>query len=480
MLRGTIYLTISQIVFIITNFALHAYLGRTLGPELYGTFGVINAFIIINELILIKGAYEAISKFVAEREEAAKAIIRGTFKVLSIGSIAVGGIYFFLAEQIAFLMNDQGLTSYIKLFAFVIPIVGISTVFMGALNGLRRFGKQALIAIAFYIVRLICVFILVFSGFSVKGAVIGLIIADLFKLVMARGLYRPTGTRPDFNGKRMFSFALQLMIIAIVTSLVVSIDLLAVKVFLKDNFQTGLYTSAVTISKVPIFLIFPLSLTVLPTISKTISDGDIRLTEQYIKQSLRLLLMLVLPASLILIATSDKCISLFYGIKYIPASAPLNILIIGAIFFSIKLVMSSVIVASGWPRLIIFIGIFSLLVDIVLLFTLINKIGLMGAAVASAVTHFFGFMISYIYVARKFMLRLIPSSLMRTGLASLVVYLIATLYSPSGIMLLFYYALLLCIFFFLLVIMKEIDFEEVKQKLGETLQMVKIKAVSTD
>jgi O-antigen/teichoic acid export membrane protein len=480
MLRGTFYLTISRIVFVVTNLILHPYLGRKLGPELYGIFGVISTFIVVNELILFNAIYVTVSKFVAEKEEAAKAIIRRTLKVLVMGSIVIGGICFFFAEQIASLMNAPELVSYIRLFAFIIPIVGVSTVFLGALNGLRQFGRQALISIVFNVVRLICVFILVFLGFSVKGAVIGLIIADLFRLAIAKWLCRPINIDTDFDSRRMFSFTLQLMVITLITSLVMNIDLLAVKVIMKDNLQTGLYTSAVTIAKIPLFLMFPLSLTVLPAVSKSISDGDMGLTEQYIRQSLRLLLILVFPISFIIMATSGNLIHLFYGSKYILASAPLNILILGAIFLSIEMVMYNVIVASGWPRYIIFIGLLSLLIDIALLTILVDKIGLVGAATASTITHFFGLVLSYGYVAKKFMTRLIPFSLMRTGLASLVLYLIATVFSPSGILLLFYYALLLCLFFFLLVIMKEIDLEEIKQKLGETLQMVKIKAVSTE
>ncbi|MFX0204320.1 MAG: oligosaccharide flippase family protein, partial [Candidatus Hodarchaeota archaeon] len=350
MLRGTIYLTISQMVFVVTNFILHPYLGRTFGPELYGIFGVITAFIMINEVILMRGIYETISKFVAEREEATRAIIRTPLKVMVIVCLVSGCIYFLFAEQIALLMNDPELASYIRLFAFIVPIVGVSTVFLGALNGLRQFGRQALISITFYMVRLICVIILVFSGFSVKGAVIGLIIAELFRLAMAKALSKYPGKAADFESKRMFSFALQLIIIALLTSLVMNIDLLAVKVILKDNLQTGLYTSAVAISKIPLLLMYPLSITILPTISKTTSEGNMTLTEMYIKQSLRLLLIFVLPISMIVIATSENFISFFYGRRYIPASGPLNILILGGIFLSIKVVMYNVIVASGRPR----------------------------------------------------------------------------------------------------------------------------------
>lgn len=479
MVRGTIYIAISQIVFVFTNFALHPYLGRKLGPELYGVFGVINTFIVIVELIMMKGIYETISKFVSEKEEVTKVIISRTLKVMTIASLVIGGICFLLAEQIASLMNDLEIASYIKLLAFIIPILGISTVFLGAMNGLRQFGKQALISITFYIVRMICIIIPVFSGYSVKGAVIGMIVAEIFRLVLAKVLFRPIDTGGiDLESKKMFGFAMQLIIIGILTAFVMNMDLLAVKVIMKDNLQTGLYTAAVTIAKIPLLLMYPVSITVLPTISKSTSDGNKILTEIYIKQSLRLLLIFVLPISLMILATSENCISLFYGNRYIPGSAPLNILLLGAIFLSIKVVMYNVIVASGWPRYVVLIGLLSLFIDVALLIALINSIGLVGAAMSTTIIHFLGFLLSYGYVAKKFMIHIIPPFLIRIGLSSLIIYLIATVYSPTGITLLFYYGILFCLFFFILVMMKEINLIEIKLKLIRTWETFSLKNIS--
>ena len=477
MLRGTIYITISQIVLVLTNFALHPYLGRKLGPELYGIFGVINTFVIIMELIMMRGIYETISKFVSEREEVAKVLISRTLKVMILASLVMGAICFLFAEQIASLMNDLEIASYIKLLSFIIPILGVSTVFLGAMNGLRQFGKQALIAITFYLVRMICIIILVFSGYSVRGAVIGLIMAEIFRLVMAKGLFRPMDAGTDFESKKMIGFAMQVIIIAILTAFVMNMDLLAVKVILKDNLQTGFYTAAVTISKIPLLLMYPVSTTVLPTISRSNSEGDKILTEMYIKQSLRLLLIFVLPIALMILATSENCISLFYGDRFKPASAPLNILLLGAIFLSIKVVMYNVIVASGWPRYVVLIGLLSLVIDVALLITLINKIGLVGAACATTMIHFMGFLLSYGYVARKFMTQRIPTFLIRIGLASLIIYLVATVYSPSGITLLFYYGVLLGLFFFILVIMKEINLTEIKVKFIRNWETLNLKNI---
>jgi O-antigen/teichoic acid export membrane protein len=435
---------------------------------MYVIFGVMNTFIVINEFLLMRGVYDAITKLVAEKEESTNAIVKIIFKGVMIGSFAVGFTYFFFAGQIAAIMNDPGLIDYIKLFAFIIPITAMSTVFIGALNGLRMFGRQALISMIFNIARLCSVIILVSLGFSVKGAIIGLIISDLFKLAMARGFYKPVGTDRVLDRKKIKRFIFELMLTSVFSALISNIDLMAVKALLKENLETGLYTSAITISKIPQFLILPISLAVMPVLSKSISEGHIEITEKYVIQSLRLLLIIVLPISLIIMATSEKCIALLYGDSYIRASEPLNILLLGAIFLSIKVVMFSVIVADGKPRYIIYIGILSLVIDMILLITLTNKMGLMGAATASAVTHFLGFVISFRYVARKFMIHKAWISLVRIIAASVVIYMIALIYSPSGIVLVLYYGLLLLGYVIILMVLREINLLDLirKAKIG--------------
>jgi len=470
-IRGTIYLTAGQIVFAFSNFVLHAYLGRALGPELYGIFGVVGAFILINEYVLLRGAFETISKFVSEKEEATRAIIKDTLKVLAIGGLILGGIYFIFAEQLASLIKDPELAVYIKLFAFMVPITALTMSFLGSINGLRQFGKQALISIIFSLVRLLTVFILVALGLSVKGAVLGLLIADIFRLVMAKLLCNAPPATASFDGKRMVRFTFQLMTIALITALVMNIDLLAVKFFLQDNFQTGLYTSALTITKMPLFFVIAISLTVLPMVSKSISDGTPELTEKYIRQSLRLIFLFVLPFVVIILATTESCISSVFGDRYVQASGALVILLIGAIFLALKAVLYNIIIASGRPRYIILIGVLSLGIDIALLITLINKFGIIGAATASAITHLFGLVLAYSYVAKKFMKTIIPSFILRIGFACLAIYLIARLYSPIGILLLFYYAFLFCLFFIMLIAMKEINLTEIKLKCSETWEI---------
>lgn len=445
-----------------TSLLMQLYLGRTLGPELYGVYGVINAFIVINEMMLMRGIYDTLSRFTAEKEEAASAILSVMLKATAVLGLTLCGLYLLFAPRLASLLNDPELSGYIKLSSFSILVSLLSTVYLGAFNGLRRFAGQALIFMVFSATRLVAVIALVYYGFAVKGVVIGLLISEIVRLIMARGLYRHTGTNVGFRSRELTGFALQLIIISFFSALVMYVDLLAVKAFIRKNLETGLYTSAVTISRISAILIMPVTLAMVPILSKAISEGDAVLTENRIRQALRLLLMLILPVSLIAIATSGECISFLYGDRYAQASTPLKILLAGGIFLSGKALMYSVIVAAGHPLLLISIGLFSLITEVVLLMLLLGKWGLSGAAAASTITHLLGFIVCYVYVSRRFMTRAAPYSLVRIIAASLLVYFAALAYSPKGFALLIFYTILIALFFSLLIIMKEIDIETVR------------------
>lgn len=455
MLRGTIFLSASQVVFVATNFLLHAFLGRRLGPAMYGIYGVINTLIVVNEFILLKGSFETLSKFVAEKENAAKTIIRSVLKFIAPAGIVMGALYYLLAGKLAGLMNDPALAEYIRLFAFMVPLAAVSTVFLGGLNGQRQFGKQALVSITFSVGRLLFVAALVISGLSVMGAITGLLLAEILRMAVAGRVCRPTGETDRIESREMFQFGLQLTIVAVIASLVMNIDLLAVKAIMRDNLQTGLYTSAVTVAKIGLFLMVPISMTVLPTVSRSIAEGDAAGTEKLIEQALKLVLILVLPLSLIVMATSENCLALFYGARYTEAARPLVILMISGVFLSVKVVLYNVIIASGRPRFVVIVGLCSLVMDIFLLVVLIRGAGLLGAAYASAATHLMGLLAAYAYVARKFLSRSLPLFLLRIVSGAAATGVLAMFFSPRGVTLLLYYMALMITFFLLLMLLGE-------------------------
>ncbi|HDD36463.1 MAG TPA: hypothetical protein ENF50_03240 [Archaeoglobus veneficus] len=79
--KGTIYLGIAQLLFLISGYAIHVGLGRLLGPELYGIYAVVVSLITVVNLILTTGIPQTVSKFVSERPDLARSILKTSGKL---------------------------------------------------------------------------------------------------------------------------------------------------------------------------------------------------------------------------------------------------------------------------------------------------------------------------------------------------------------------------------------------------------------
>jgi len=466
--KGTVYLMSAQLVFLISSYAIHFGLARHLGPELYGTFGIILSLLTICRVFVEPGTVRAISKYTAERKELAVAIKNQAMKIQIIFALIIFTSLFALAPLIANLLKDSTLIPYIRFIAFFIPVSSLYAIYFGLLNGIRAFGKQAAVSIIYHAVKVLVVFALVYLGFKVYGAIGGYLIAGVVSLIMARHYWISKDSKDgevtdNFQMSKIVKFAAPIILFSLAFNLVVSLDLFFVKAILGEKVQAGFYTSAAALSKVPYFIFLALSDTLFPSIAKSTSNkGSVELTKRYINQSLRYALMLLVPCSFIISATSRDLISLVYTEVYLAAVAPLSILIFGLTFLCLFIILTTVITASGKPRVSLVMVLILLVVNIVLNRILVSMYGLTGAAVATTITGFLGVLISGIYVYRRFHALTNLLSLFRIVAASSIIYLIARSFSVSGVSLFGYYVGLILIYFVLLFIFREIREEDIQ------------------
>ena len=466
--KGTVYLMGAQLVFLISGYAIHFVLGRHLGPELYGVFGIVISLLTICRVLVESGTGQAISKYTAERRESAGAIKTQTIKTQIMFAIIVFVFLFTLAPLIADLLKDPTLTPYIRFIAFFIPVSSLYIVYFGLLNGIRAFGKQAKISVIYNAIKLVMVFALVFLGLKVYGTIAGYLVASIVSLLMARHYWisqqkDDIGTRGDFEIGKIIRFAVPVVLFSLAFNLVISLDLFFVKVILKEKAQVGFYTSAAALSKVPYFIFLALGNTLFPSIARSTSNkGSKELTKKYINQSLRYTLIFLVPCTFIISAISRDLVSLVYTDRYISAASPLSILIFGLALLSLFFILTTVITASGRPKVSLTILLVILVVNVLLNRALVPIYGLIGAALATTITGLLGVLISGAYVYIRFHTLTNPLSVLRIGASSFIIYLFARTFSVTGIPLLAYCVGLLIIYFVLLLILGEVRKDDIQ------------------
>jgi stage V sporulation protein B len=459
--RGALDLMVASGVFLVSSYIVHFGLGRywSSEPETYGTFGVVLALMSTTNLLLTSGFPRAASKYIAEDNARLSTIVRDSRRTQVLFSLLIFALYFGLAGVIANLLNDPELTPYIRISALPIPFYALYAIYSGGyLNGLREFSKQAKARTAFSVAKVGIVFALVLLGLSVKGAILGYLCAAVVGLLLAWRYLKPVGKgSTNFDWRKLIRFGVPATLFAAMLFLIMSIDLFAVKAIGEGDVDTGYYTSATTIARVPYFIFTGLALALLPSISRSTSINDLKLTARYISQSMRYMLMLLIPGVLIVSATSTDLISLVYSSKYIEAASPLSVLVFGLASLTVFLVLAHIIMGSGKPNVVFGIALPLVAMDIALNIIFIPRYGLLGAAWATTITSIIGMTTAAIYVFRRFKALVSARSVIKICLASLAIYAIALQVSLSPFFLPLIYVGLFAIYLGLLLLMKELS-----------------------
>lgn len=462
MVKGTLYILCGQAAFMLSGFILHALLGRSLGPELYGIFGILTSFLFIIERFFLGSISKGIAKFIAEKEESSRSIINYAIKIQFFFSLIIFFIFYAGAQQIAMLIGDSNLTEYFPMLSFLIMTSGFYIIYIAALNGTRAFNKQAAIWIVSSFVRILFVALLILAGYSLKGAIWGLVFAGILSSLITRHYCKHLTGKGIFNKKKLVGYSFKVIAFTFAMLFIMNIDLISVKVILKDGLATGLYTATLNLARIPTLIAFPISAVLFPLIVKSVSDNDGELAVKYVNRTLRYLILFSVPLAFMISATSKELITLVYGDIYSAGNPGLSILIFGLTFITISIVMNTVILAACKLVTVILFNFFLVSIDVILNFILINKFGLVGASIATTITGLIGCIFSMGYVFSYFPFTIKWNSFVNVLLSSIVVYFIALKYSFSGILLFPNYLVLYGIYFVMLLLLREIDSQDIK------------------
>src|SRR5690348_7346124 len=122
--RGTLFLTISAIIFMLSGYLINIFLGRFLGPAAYGIYGIVISLVTVINLTQTAGLPQAVSKYISAHNEKTEAIYRTGFFLQLISTGFVSIIFFIFSGTIAQLLKDQTLVPYLQLAACIFPLYG--------------------------------------------------------------------------------------------------------------------------------------------------------------------------------------------------------------------------------------------------------------------------------------------------------------------------------------------------------------------
>ncbi|MDP3734751.1 MAG: flippase [Nanoarchaeota archaeon] len=463
---GTVYLIFANLIMLAANYSINVGSAYFLGPEAYGIFGLLMSIYLINRSFLNIGIPRSVSKFMAESEDKTALIYKKSLQLQLIISIAFGLIYILFSHFIAAILNDDSLQKYIIFLGImVVPLAILALYNSGYFNGSKLFKQQALIKIIHEVLRVGGVFLFIILGFKIWGILVGYFIAIVLSVIVCHHFWKKNTipeSSPDahFDIQKIFFFSLPITISALAFTLIKNMNTLFIKYFFGDNTLVGYYTAAMALSNITYMAFLSLPTTLMPSISRSIANNNLLLTKKYVRQSLRYLLLLLLPSTVLLSATSQGLLQLFYPTIYTAAAPALSILLWSSLFFSLFQTLGSVLSGMGKPYVETSITVISLIFLIIVNVLLIPSVGIVGAAVSTLVISILMMLAALVYVYTTFKVIMPSLSFVRILFSSIIIFGLTLWWDVTGWKMIGMYIILFLLYFSLLILLGEIKKED--------------------
>ncbi len=471
LVKSFFWVTASEIVYNLSAYVIHAVMGRVLGPAEYGRYGLVVTLTTMTVVLFAQSVPTAMAKYLSEIFEANEGLIpiikRQTIKIQSVivGSVTV--IFFLISPLIAHWLNDPSLTNLFRLSSLVIPAFALASFYFYYYTGIHKFKIQAFLKTTRGISRIVFIIglalLLKKHGMALEGAILGYVAAPLSIFIEARALdpYKKVVKKGNFDWKKLAVFAWPVTIFLIAYQFLNTIDLYLVKGILHSDFQTGIYNAAITVGTIPYNLFYALTIILLPSVSKTTSANDHSETKKIIGQSLRFMVMFLVPMCLLMSYFAGPIINIFYTSRYALSAPVMAVYVMAEGFLTVFYVLTFILNGAGKVKVPMTVAILGLVLNTILTYFLIKSYGLMGAAVGTSIMAFIVMAVGLFYTYREFGYLFKLSSFLKITLASAIMYFLSLLFSKGHYIFILWSVILFAVYMLILFALKEFGSDDI-------------------
>lgn len=385
----------------VVSLVLVLFIARSLGAEWLGRYATVIAFYGIFAILPGLGLSPVVTREVAREPSSAGRYLANT-SFIGIVSAACFLVLAWAAQSMIGYPPEVGLA--IGVLSLALIPGSIIQVAEAIFKGLQRFEYLTLV-IGFEGIAKALISIAVLSRRPSLMALIVIILAlrcaaALAYLVLLRLHITRASIRIEFNFCRQLIGISPIFIgICIFSAMFSRIDVVMLSK-MKDPIEVGFYTAAYKLMQVWFFV--PVSLTgaVYPLMSQSYQSWP-QVVRASAAKSIRYLLILLLPIAFGTTLIADKVIAIFYGQQYANSIVALQILIWTLIPFTMNQIFASLLLSNNRQSAdlaTLAIGVAS---HLLLLSTLIPRLGYIGASVATLASMLLLCAVRYIYVTKR-------------------------------------------------------------------------------
>jgi stage V sporulation protein B len=375
-------------------------LARLMTTDEYGLYGIVLIPSTMINLFRDWGINSAMTKYIAQYnflhkdEEVHDVIVAGLiFEVVT--GLALSFLSLFLASFIAStLFNRPTSASFIAIVSVSIISGSLLAASQSGFVGFERMGLNSFTLICQAVVKTAIGPVLVFLGYSVLGAVLGYTISFVAAAIIGLAtfyfiLIRPIRKRATHKSnitrtlKTMLNYGVPLSINSTLSGILVQVYAFMMPSF-ASNTMIGNYQTAVTFAVLLTFITTPIATVLFPAFSKLHPKEEHDLIKTVFTSSIKYTSILLVPATMAVMALSGPMIGTLYGEKYVYGPFFLTLYVVGNLFAVIgNLSAGSFLSGLGETRILMNQSILTLAIGLPLGFILIPAYGITGLLIAS-------------------------------------------------------------------------------------------------
>ncbi len=394
-------LMLAQVVILASGFGISIILGRGLGPVEFGVYGTALAVLTVFERILAAGIPIAAATLIARQHSRQAELEQAAFVLMCAWAMLLWAALEAGAPMISQLLHVDALL--LRVLAFNIPAMGLYLAYDAIFSGRREFAVQSSLQTVQSLAKLAAICVLLFLGLTVVRVFAVHVAATFVAAGIAMLRFPPTWQWPRRDVViSMLRIAFTSGFYTIALSLLMSLGLWQLGA---SSAQTGagigFYVAGQNVTR--LLMVIPISLSGVLFTSASWAAGrsDREQFTQYVTATMRLALILLLPACVLVWIDAEGIIGLLYGSRYAGAGEVLAMLCIAYSLLGVFDILAHVLMAEGRFRLAAGLACALALIQYLMNRQLIPVAGAVGAAASMAIAFLAGILIIAIDILRR-------------------------------------------------------------------------------
>jgi len=369
-------------------------LTKTLDIELYGIWVQIIVTISLLTFLATLQLHGAIIRFFAGEQDKAKikAGFYSVFALVFLFSLLLIVIIAVFSEPFAItFFGGEEAIPFVRLLYFLIPATALDTICIEFFRAFQQMKKYTGFLILQQILELSLISYAVLFGYSLFGALLSLIIARIFLLIVCfLFIYRQIGIeKPDLSVlKPYLLFSLPLIPAALSCWVVEISDRYLIAYFLGVT-SVAIYSPAYILGTMIGMFMSPLGITLLPTMFKLYENNKIEELKKHLSYSLKVYLMFAIPSLFGLTVLSKSLLLTFTTSEFVSAYLVVPMAALGTIFYVGGGTIAIILQVLKKTRILAVVGGAAAVINLILNIILIPIVGILGAAISTLITFLF-------------------------------------------------------------------------------------------